>query len=137
MKAEATSTCQACGARVPVGIDFCPVCALRGAVDDARETSEFDVNPTRSSAASRFDHYELLTRDDGTPLELGHDAQKSEIPAVALTAYARAEDRREAIRAGFQNHLAKPVEPAQLEIVYSLANRGSRAQHPDLKLREL
>ena len=28
MKAEATSTCQACGARVPAGLDFCPVCAL-------------------------------------------------------------------------------------------------------------
>jgi CheY-like chemotaxis protein len=55
------------------------------------------------------------------------DAHKSEIPAVALTAYARAEDRREAIRAGFQNHLAKPVEPAELlEIVHSLASRRSR-----------
>jgi CheY-like chemotaxis protein len=46
------------------------------------------------------------------------DAKKSEIPAVALTACARVEDRREAIRAGFQNHLAKPVETAELlEIV--------------------
>jgi CheY-like chemotaxis protein len=55
------------------------------------------------------------------------DGKKSEIPAVALTAYARIEDRRKAIRAGFQNHLPKPVEPAELiEIVHSLANRRSR-----------
>ena len=36
MKAESTSTCQACGARVPAGIDFCPVCALlRAAGNDS------------------------------------------------------------------------------------------------------
>jgi CheY-like chemotaxis protein len=55
------------------------------------------------------------------------NSQKSEIPAVAVAAYARASDRREAIRAGFQNHVPKPVEPAELlEVVYSLANRRSR-----------
>src|ERR1700751_3669072 len=31
VKAEGTSTCQTCGARVPAGIDFCPVCALHRA----------------------------------------------------------------------------------------------------------
>ena len=45
--------------------------------------------------------------------------KKSGVAAVALTAYARSEDRREAIRAGFQNHLPKPVE--LLELVHSLA----------------
>ena len=35
-------------------------------------------------------------------------------PAVALTAYARTEDRVQAVVAGFQHHLAKPVEPAEL-----------------------
>lgn len=60
------------------------------------------------------------------------DAQKSEVPAVALTAYAPPVDRREAIRAGFQNHIPKPVEPAELlEIVYSLANRRSRGRAAD------
>ena len=37
-----------------------------------------------------------------------------ELPAAALTAYAGAEDRRRALAAGFQAHLAKPVDPAQL-----------------------
>jgi CheY-like chemotaxis protein len=36
------------------------------------------------------------------------------LPAIALTAYARAEDRVRAMRAGYQVHLAKPVEPAEL-----------------------
>lgn len=36
------------------------------------------------------------------------------IPSAALTAYARAEDRREALEAGYQMHLPKPIEPAEL-----------------------
>lgn len=39
------------------------------------------------------------------------------IPAVALTAYARAEDRRRALLEGFQSHAAKPIDPQELVIV--------------------
>jgi PAS domain S-box-containing protein len=46
------------------------------------------------------------------------------IPAVALTAYARADDRRKALVAGFQNHAAKPVEPQELLMV--IANLAGR-----------
>jgi PAS domain S-box-containing protein len=57
------------------------------------------------------------------------DAQKSEVAAVALTAYARLEDRTEAIRSGFQNHLSKPVEPGELlAVVHSLANPRSKSE---------
>ena len=35
-------------------------------------------------------------------------------PAIALTAYARSEDRQRALDAGFQNHLAKPIAPVKL-----------------------
>ena len=46
------------------------------------------------------------------------------IPAAALTAYAHADDRGQAIAAGYQLHVAKPVEPAELvAIVASLAGR--------------
>ena len=46
------------------------------------------------------------------------------VPAAALTAYARAEDRLHALRAGFQLHLAKPVQPSELvTVVASLAAR--------------
>jgi CheY-like chemotaxis protein len=36
------------------------------------------------------------------------------IPAAALTAYTQAEDRKQALLAGFQLYLSKPVEPAEL-----------------------
>jgi PAS domain S-box-containing protein len=44
--------------------------------------------------------------------EIGRHA--GTIPAIALTAYARVEDRARALRAGYQAHLAKPVEPGEL-----------------------
>jgi PAS domain S-box-containing protein len=47
-------------------------------------------------------------------------------PAVALTAYARSEDAQLAFAAGFQMHVAKPIEPAQLAVV--VANLGGRTQ---------
>ena len=47
------------------------------------------------------------------------------IPAVALTAYGRTVDRLRALTAGFQMHIAKPVEPTELSLVVkSLINRG-------------
>ena len=42
------------------------------------------------------------------------------LPAIAVTAYAAAEDRTRALRAGFQSHLSKPVEPA--ELAFAVAN---------------
>jgi DNA-binding response OmpR family regulator len=55
--------------------------------------------------------------------------KKSEVAAVALTAYARLEGRTEAVRAAFQNHLPKPVEPAELlAVVHSLATPRSASR---------
>ena len=65
------------------------------------------------------DGYSLIRR-----LRVLEERQESVLPAVALSAYARSEDRTKAIRLGFQNHLAKPVEPAELvAMVSSLAGR--------------
>jgi signal transduction histidine kinase/CheY-like chemotaxis protein len=51
--------------------------------------------------------------------------QGGRTPAVALTAFARSEDRRQAMLAGFDLHVAKPVEPAELVAVVSrLARRN-------------
>ena len=52
----------------------------------------------------------------------------ADVPAVALTAYAREEDRRRAIEAGYHTHVAKPVEPVELvrvisNLVKAAANR--------------
>jgi PAS domain S-box-containing protein len=97
---------------------------------------------TVSMAASGLEAFEsilarrpdVLVCDIGMPEEDGYslirrlrvleESQESTLPAVALTAYARSEDRTQAMRSGFQNHLAKPVEPAELvAVVRSLAGR--------------
>ena len=67
---------------------------------------------------------DVLLADLGMPQMNGFDlidrVRRSErpaikdIPAAALTAYARSEDRTKALRSGFQIHLAKPVDPAEL-----------------------
>jgi PAS domain S-box-containing protein len=67
---------------------------------------------------------DILLADLGMPvmsgLELIDRVRRSErpaireLPAVALTAYARSEDRTKALRSGFQLHLAKPVDPEEL-----------------------
>ncbi|MCI0669117.1 MAG: ATP-binding protein [Myxococcaceae bacterium] len=65
------------------------------------------------------DGYALIGRVRNLPPESG-----GATPAVALTGYARTEDRTRAFLAGFQLHLPKPVEPAELvAVVANLAGR--------------
>ncbi len=47
-------------------------------------------------------------------------------PVIALTAYAAEVDQQQALAAGFQLHLAKPIEPAAL--VTAIANLTGRSQ---------
>jgi CheY-like chemotaxis protein len=58
---------------------------------------------------AEVDGYELLRRIRS---EIPGDAGK--LPAIALTAFARSEDRTRALLAGFLAHVAKPVEPSEL-----------------------
>jgi PAS domain S-box-containing protein len=68
------------------------------------------------------DGYSLIQKVRRLPLEQG-----GAVPALALTAFARAEDRTRAILEGYQMHLAKPVEPLELmAYVASLAGRTYR-----------
>ncbi|WP_437793894.1 response regulator [Sorangium sp. So ce693] len=63
--------------------------------------------------------YELIQKVRQLPEERG-----GSVPALALTAFARAEDRARALRAGYQMHLAKPVKPPDLVAhVATLAGR--------------
>jgi CheY-like chemotaxis protein len=65
------------------------------------------------------DGYQLIRE-----LRLRTPQEGGSVPAAALTAYARTEDRMRALRAGFQLHLAKPVQPSELvTVVASLAAR--------------
>ena len=66
------------------------------------------------------DGYSLISKIRALPPERG-----GQIPAAALTAYARAEDRMRVLRSGFQFHLPKPVDSAELvTVVASLAGRA-------------
>jgi CheY-like chemotaxis protein len=77
---------------------------------------------------------DIIVSDIGMPGEDGYTfirnlralprEEGGRIPAIALTAYARADDRRKALVAGFQNHAAKPIEPQELMIV--IANLAGR-----------
>ncbi len=72
---------------------------------------------------------DVLVSDIGMPEEDGYQfirlvralppAQGGKIPAVALTAYARQEDRKLALLSGYQMHITKPVEPSELIAVIS------------------
>jgi CheY-like chemotaxis protein/two-component sensor histidine kinase len=65
------------------------------------------------------DGFSLIRRVRDMPAESGGST-----PAIALTAYARADDRVNTMLAGFQHHLSKPVEPAELiAVVACLAQR--------------
>jgi len=67
-----------------------------------------------------MDGFELITR-----IRKSNDAGIRHIPAAALTAFARSEDRTKALRSGFEMHLAKPVDPG--ELVASVATLARRA----------
>ena len=69
------------------------------------------------------DGYSLIGKVRALPPEEG-----GRTPAAALTAYARVEDRTRALRAGFQMHVPKPVEPMELvAVVANLAGRSLAA----------
>ena len=64
-------------------MEFCPVCMLRkglagGIASGESSASEDTVKPTTSEQVlQRFDHYELVTGEDGKPVELGRGAMGS------------------------------------------------------------
>ena len=69
-----------------------------------------------------LDGYELIKRVRQTEADLGQKA----LPALALTAYAKAEDRVRALAAGYHVHLSKPVDPEEFALVVaSLIGRGT------------
>ncbi len=104
---------------------------------DAREIisrSVMDVGASVTAVSSvaealavlrnRSDHVDVVVTDIGMPGEDGYNLLREmrklpstsggTLPAIAVTAYATAEDKRRALSAGFEAHLAKPVAPRTL-----------------------
>jgi signal transduction histidine kinase/CheY-like chemotaxis protein len=120
--------------------------------DDARELIQAVLSQYGAeviAASSAAEAYKVITTtpprerpdvmviDIGMPGENGYDLVRRlrvwererglHTPAVALTAYGRVEDRVRALNAGFQMHITKPVEPAELAaVIASLFRRTDR-----------
>jgi len=75
MKGEDNRTCQACGGELSGAMEFCPVCMLRQALEAEAESgelsSEYSAKPQSELVARRLEHYELVSGEDGKPIELG------------------------------------------------------------------
>src|ERR1700693_4522846 len=87
MKTEPQRTCPSCGNELSEATEFCPVCMLRKALADGvasgeSSASEDTVKPRPEDAAQRFEHYELVTGEDGKPVELGRGAMGVTYKAV-------------------------------------------------------
>jgi PAS domain S-box-containing protein len=95
-----------CGAEVTLAASTGEALATLDAAGAASDEPRFDVLLSDLGLPER-DGYELLTEVRRRKIGVG-------LPALALTAYAREEDRRRALDAGFEGYLAKPVEPRVL-----------------------
>ncbi len=83
---------------------------VEGGADALKSLGEEDVNILISDIGMpELDGYELIRK-----VRALHDSRVRNIPAIALTAYARNDDRQRALLAGFQMHVSKPVESREL-----------------------
>jgi len=118
------------GAKVLVVDDEPDACELLARVLEESGASVVAA-PSAARALELIDaeHPDLLVSDVGMPGMDGYALIRriraegappvNEMPAIALTAFVRCEDRARALEAGFQAHLAKPIEP--LEVVETVA----------------
>jgi signal transduction histidine kinase/ActR/RegA family two-component response regulator len=105
----------------------------------ARFGAEVRTAASATEALAACDEWrpEILIADIGMPGEDGYMLIKKlrareklrggHIPAIALTAYARQEDRLHALSVGYERHVPKPIEPGELlAALASLANRTGK-----------
>src|ERR1700724_1685770 len=79
MSTEPQRTCPSCGNEFSGAMEFCPVCMPRQALVAGVEAgesaaSEDTIKLQPEEAVQRFEHYELVTGEDGKPVELGRGA---------------------------------------------------------------
>ena len=70
-----------------------------------------------------MDGFELISRIRKSP-----NPSVRHLPAAALTAFARSEDRTKALRSGFEMHLAKPVDPGELVAAVAMLARRVKTE---------
>ena len=83
MSTQIQRTCPSCGSELTGAMEFCPVCMLRKALAGAVESGDSSVSEdTVKPTPGRFEHYELVKGEDGTPVELGRGAMGVTYKAV-------------------------------------------------------
>ncbi len=97
---------------------------LRFVLEQCKSNVSTAANVPEALEALRTGDFQVLISDIGMPDEDGYSLLRrlrsrpsdegGTIPALALTAYARVEDRTLALRAGFDMHMTKPIDPAEL-----------------------
>src|SRR6516164_3407383 len=78
MSTEPQRTCPSCGHEFSGAMEFCPVCMLRkglaGGIESGESSFQEAIQPTSDQPPNRFEHYELVTGEDGKAVELGRGA---------------------------------------------------------------
>ena len=111
---------QAAGARVSTACS----------ADDAMRSLEADVPDVvvADLGMPHVDGFQFIDR-----VRRHHNPRVQRVPAAALTAYARSEDRMKALASGFQIHLAKPIDPDELvTTIAALARRFMASDRSDV-----
>jgi PAS domain S-box-containing protein len=107
---------------------------VRSVLESAGAKVQTAVSASQALSCISENKPDVIVSDIGMPERDGYDFIRAlrelprdrggRIPAVALTAFARLEDRRRALAAGFQNHATKPIEPQ--ELLFVVANLVGR-----------
>jgi hypothetical protein len=123
---KAISSCPKCGTKIPASLpsERCPVCQLQGALDPEVASGLTDADKPAASSPQIFDHYELLTGDDGTPIELGRGAMG--VTYRAFDSNLRCPVALKVINARYLND-----ESARLRFVRE-ARAAARLRHPNV-----
>src|SRR6478735_7020654 len=74
MSTEPKRTCPSCGNEFSGAMEFCPVCMLREALAGGTEADESSCEDTLKPTSHQFEHYQLVTGEDGKQVELGRGA---------------------------------------------------------------
>jgi serine/threonine protein kinase len=86
MSTQPQRTCPSCGNEISGAIKFCPVCMLRqglaGGIESGESSASEDTIKLPPEQAVRFEHYQLVTGEDGKPVELGRGAMGVTYKAV-------------------------------------------------------
>src|SRR5207249_8492020 len=133
------------GLKVLVVDDDKDTCEILGVVLK-KAGAEVRTCLSASQALTAMDSWvpDILVSDIAMPGQDGYAfirkvrARKTEdgggVPAVALSAYGRNEDRMKALSAGFQLHVEKPIEPSMLiNVVATVAGHGTGVQYSEVR----